>query len=154
MGAMETVAGLLVVGTILVLLETVLPGMVAGVVGLLCLAAGVVLAYVNFGAATGNLVLFGLGFGLIVLAVFWVRFFPRSKVGQMFVTHRTIGTLGVEKPELIDQTGTALTKLRPSGTAVINSRRVDVVTEGPLIEGGTPIRVVAVEGMRVVVRAV
>jgi membrane-bound serine protease (ClpP class) len=44
--------------------------------------------------------------------------------------------------------------LRPSGAAVINDKRVDVVTEGPFIDRGTPVRVVAVEGMRVVVRSV
>jgi membrane-bound ClpP family serine protease len=31
---------------------------------------------------------------------------------------------------------------------------VDVVTEGPPVEQGTPIKVVAIEGLRVVVRAV
>jgi membrane-bound serine protease (ClpP class) len=150
---METVAALLVLGTILLLLETVLPGMVAGVVGFLCLAGGVALAYVKYGAATGNVVLFGVGVSLVVLAVLWIRFFPHSRLGQVFVTRHTIGTLGVERVDLIDQTGTALTRLRPSGTAVIQGRRVDVVTEGSMIDGGTPIKVVAVEGMRVVVRA-
>jgi membrane-bound serine protease (ClpP class) len=50
--------------------------------------------------------------------------------------------------------GIAQTNLRPSGTAMINGQRVDVVTEGPMIEQGAAIKVVAVEGMRVVVRAV
>jgi len=44
--------------------------------------------------------------------------------------------------------------LRPSGTAVINGKRIDVVTEGPFVERGSPIKVVEVEGARVVVRAV
>jgi membrane-bound serine protease (ClpP class) len=44
--------------------------------------------------------------------------------------------------------------LRPSGTANINGQRVDVVTEGGLIERGTAVKVVAVEGSRIVVRAV
>jgi membrane-bound serine protease (ClpP class) len=46
----------------------------------------------------------------------------------------------------------ALTQLRPSGTANINGQRVDVVTEGGLIERGAEIKVVAVEGTRIVVR--
>ena len=62
--------------------------------------------------------------------------------------------MGVEKPELLQQAGTALTPLRPSGTASINGRRVDVVTEGPFVERGATVKVIAVEGMRVVVRAV
>ena len=52
-----------------------------------------------------------------------------------------------------DQCGVAYTQLRPSGTALINGKRVDVVTEGSLIEKGTAIRVVDTEGLRVVVRA-
>lgn len=151
---MEMVVALLVVGTALVLLETVLPGMVAGLIGFGCLVAGVIVAYVQFGPRTGNWVLFGVAAVLITLAVLWVRFFPNSRLGQMFVTRRTIGDLGVEQPELINQQGTALTILRPSGAAMINGKRVDVVTEGDLIERGTPLRVIAVEGLRVVVRAV
>jgi membrane-bound serine protease (ClpP class) len=62
--------------------------------------------------------------------------------------------LGVARPELLNGTGTALTQLRPSGTANINGQRVDVVTEGDLIERGAKIKVVAVEGARIVVREV
>ena len=150
---METVATLLIVGVVLLLLETVLPGMIAGFIGFCCLVAGVFLAYANFGPYTGNLVLFGVVAVLVVLAVLWMRFFPDSRVGQMFVTRRVSGDLGVEQPALLNQTGTALTNLRPSGMALINGKRVDVVTEGAMIESGTTVRVLAVEGLRVVVRA-
>ncbi len=149
---MATVITLIVVGIILLLLETVLPGMVAGTIGCLCLGAGVVTAYTQFGPATGNLVLMGVLAGLVVLAVLWVRFFPNSRVGRMFITQRSVGNLDVEKPELLHQTGAALTILRPSGIALINGQRVDVVTEGGWLEAGTPVKVVAVEGLRVVVR--
>lgn len=151
---MEAVIALLAIGTVLLLLETVLPGMIAGLIGIGCLIAGVVVSYNRFGPETGNLVLIGVGIGLTTLAILWIRFFPDSRLGQMFVTRRTVGNLGVERPDLIDQTGTALTVLRPSGTALINGRRVDVVTEGSLVERGTLVKVVATEGLRVVVRAV
>jgi membrane-bound serine protease (ClpP class) len=59
----------------------------------------------------------------------------------------------VDRPELLNGIGTAVTQLRPSGVATINGQRVDVVTEGGLIERGTPVKVVAVEGSRIVVRA-
>ena len=150
---METVVALLVVGTALVLLETVLPGMIAGLIGFGCLVAGVILAYVDFGPRAGNWVFFGVATVLTALTVVWVRFFPNSRLGQMFVTRRTVGNLGVEQPQLLHQEGKALTTLRPSGTALINGKRVDVVTEGVLLERGTPLRVIAVEGLRVVVRA-
>jgi membrane-bound serine protease (ClpP class) len=82
-----------------------------------------------------------------------MRFLPDSRLARRFISHQTIGNVDAEKPELLDKTGTALTTLRPSGTALIDGRRVDVVTEGSMIERGTPIRVVAIEGLRVVVRA-
>lgn len=53
----------------------------------------------------------------------------------------------------IGQTGTATTALRPAGTASIAGRRVDVVSEGEYIAGGSPIRIVQIEGNRIVVRS-
>jgi membrane-bound serine protease (ClpP class) len=47
--------------------------------------------------------------------------------------------------------GYALTVLRPAGTAMIEGNRLDVVTAGDFIEKGEAVRVVAVEGVRIVV---
>ncbi len=151
---MELVAVLLIAGLVLVLLETVLPGMVAGVVGFGCLVAGVVVSYSRFGPATGNWVLVGVAGTLVVLGVLWIRFFPTSRFGRVFVSRGTVGSLGVEKPDLLNCNGIALTNLRPSGTAEIQGKRVDVLSEGEMIERGALVRVVAVEGMRVVVRMI
>jgi membrane-bound serine protease (ClpP class) len=49
------------------------------------------------------------------------------------------------------RTGTAITPLRPSGKAMIDERRYDVVTRGDFLEKGTPIRVVSAKGARIVV---
>jgi membrane-bound serine protease (ClpP class) len=151
---METVITLLVAGAALLLLETILPGMIAGIVGLICLLIGVVLAYNYFGARSGNLILSAVVIALIAGTLSWIKFFPRSRLGRVFVSQRAVGEIRAEKPELVHQTGTALSHLRPSGTAVIGGKRVDVVTEGAHVERGTPIKVIAVEGMRVVVRAI
>jgi membrane-bound ClpP family serine protease len=154
MTSMLTVLTLILVGAALLLLETILPGFVAGTLGVICIIAGVTVAYVNFGAGTGNLVLLAVLAGLIVGTWFWLKYFPDSRVARVFVSHRVVGELNVEKPELLDQVGVAQTNLRPSGMALIDGKRVDVVTEGPMIARGTNVKVVAVEGMRVVVRAV
>lgn len=151
---MTLVVTLLVVGALLLLLETVLPGMIAGIVGFVCLVAGVASAYEQFGSATGNAVLFWTVIGLLAGTVAWFRYFPHSRAGQLFVSKGISGDSGVARAELVGQAGTAQTHLRPSGTAVINGLRVDVVSEGTLIERGTAVKVVAVEGLRVVVREV
>ncbi len=151
---METVVLLLIAGVVLMLLETVLPGLIAGMVGFGCMVAGVWISYTRFGPRTGSLVLLTVLCVLLAAGLLWIRFFPHSRIGQAFVSRRTVGNLGVEQPELLQQSGTAVTNLRPSGMALINGRRVDVVTEGVMIERGSTVRVVAVEGLRVVVRAI
>jgi len=148
----ELVLILLVAGALLLLAESVLPGMIAGLAGACCLVAAVIEGYIRFGAKTGNLILLGVLAGLVVGFWLWLKYFPDSRIAKVFISRKVVGEIGTEKPELLDQTGTALSPLRPAGTAVINGKRVDVVTEGQMIDPGTPVRVVAVEGMRVVVR--
>jgi membrane-bound serine protease (ClpP class) len=144
---------LLLVGAALLLLETLLPGMIAGTIGVCCLIAGVALAYTDHGAQTGNIVLVIVLIGLVLGTMCWMRYLPESRLARRFISTQTIGGLGAERPELLDKSGTALTTLRPSGTALIDGQRVDVVTSGSMIERGAAVRVVAVEGARVVVRA-
>lgn len=145
---------LILAGAILIFLESVLPGLIAGILGLLCLIAAVIVGYAQLGMRIGNFILLGIGASSVVGALCWAKYFPNTRIAKVFVSQKAIGDLGVEKPELVNQMGVAFTNLRPSGTAVINGQRVDVVTEGGMIQRGQPIRVVAVEGLRVVVRSV
>src|ERR1051326_1563703 len=124
---MATVITLVLVGAALLLLETVLPGMIAGLIGFGCLVAGVAVAYVNFDARTANMVLFAVIAGLVGGSLAWFKFFPDSPVGRRFISQGTVGDIGTGKPELLHQVGTAVTPLRPSGTASINGKRIDVV---------------------------
>jgi len=151
---MEVIIGLLVIGAVLLALETVLPGMIAGALGVMCLIGAVVVGYQDFGAKTGNIILLVVCMGTLIGISLWVRFFPQSRMAKMFISQRVVGDIRAEKPELLSKTGVALTQLRPCGTALIEGRRVDVVTEGALVSRDTPVKVIAIEGMRVVVRAI
>jgi membrane-bound serine protease (ClpP class) len=149
---MATIAALLIAGAFLLLLETVLPGLIAGLIGFCCIVAAVVIGYVRFDFQTGNTVLAMAIGGLVLGTMIYLRYFPESRVAQIFVSKRAIGEIGTEDPSLVNQTGETLTPLRPCGTAVINGRRCDVVSEGAFVEAGRPVKVIAVEGLRVVVR--
>jgi membrane-bound serine protease (ClpP class) len=48
--------------------------------------------------------------------------------------------------------GVAQTILRPAGVAMIGDQRLDVVAESGVIESGSPVRIVAVNENRLVVR--
>ncbi len=151
---MWTVLTLIVVGAVLLILETILPGMIAGILGICCLIAAVVVGYTSYGVLTGNLILAGVVAALLVGTVVWIKYFPESRLAKVFISRRVVGDLKVDKPELLGRIGVAQTNLRPSGIALINGQRVDVVTEGPMVERGASVKVVAVEGMRVVVREI
>jgi membrane-bound serine protease (ClpP class) len=151
---MTLIAILIGAGLVLLFLETILPGLIAGALGLLALCAAVAYSYTEFGLKTGNGT---LGIVLLLLIggmLLWVKFFPESAVARMFVSQRQIGTVGAEKPELLGESGVAITALRPAGTAMIAGQRVDVVTEGGFVEKGQSVKVVSIEGLRVVVRPI
>lgn len=151
---MALIVTLLILGAVLMFLETLLPGMVAGIIGFICLLAAVVLGYRDYGYQGGTLILAGVIVALMAGVWCWFKFFPESRIAKKFISRGAVGELGVDKPEMLHQTGEALTQLRPSGTARINGQRLDVVTEGGLIERGAKVKVVAVEGSRIVVRAI
>ncbi|MDO4581540.1 MAG: NfeD family protein [Bacillota bacterium] len=56
--------------------------------------------------------------------------------------------------QLQGQRGVALTTLRPAGMAMIDGRKVDVVSSGEFIEAQAAVEVTLIEGTRVVVREI
>ena len=53
--------------------------------------------------------------------------------------------------EYLGQTGVALTVLRPAGTAMIENKRLDVVSVGDFVDVDMPVRIVGVEGAKIIV---
>lgn len=155
-----------------------LPGTVVfGIVGFLCLVLALVLSRQSFvlpsnaveeGILLHNLANLTLLF-LVVIAlgaamwrllphVPWFNrvFLPPPGGGAEPASNSAPSGLGLEQSgllALVGRTGTAATVLRPAGTAEIGGERVDVVTEGEFVEAGAALRVLYVDGRRVVVAA-
>ena len=100
---------------------------------------------------------------LLVLVSAWalIRTLPKtSRLAKsgIFLLQRTDRAIGYESAEvrddLMDTVGTAITDLRPSGTAMFGDERIDVVSESEWITEGTQVRVISAEGYRHIVRAV
>jgi membrane-bound serine protease (ClpP class) len=142
---------LLVVGAVLLMLETILPGLVVGLCGLACWMAAVAVAFQR--TENGPWVLLFVMAGGGIGTVLWFKYFPRTRYAQSLMLKNSIGGEPEADLSLLGQVGVAQSDLRPSGVATINDRRMDVVAEGGLIESGTEIKVVEVTGLRVVVRA-
>jgi membrane-bound serine protease (ClpP class) len=152
------VIGLIVLGFLLILIEIFLiPGFnIFGLGGGLALVAGVYYAYVKLG------IWYALGtFGIsVLLGLIILRLGLKTKTWHRFIlTTSEDNKEGFRAPrkeleDLVGLKGTAITMLRPSGTALIEDRKIDVVTEGSFVPKDSAIEVVQVEGYRVVVRPV
>ncbi len=140
-----------------------LPGFgVAGILGIVLVAASVILALVGNLPTMTDFMQAGavLGASIIISAavfIAWMRHLPNStRFTGLFLksaTHASEGFISAPlRPELVGKAGTALTDLRPSGTAVVEGERIDVVTEGEFVKAGAPVTVMRSEAYRMVVR--
>ena len=151
---METIAFLLVAGAVLMLLEPIFPQLIAGTVGLVCWVIAVLLIYSRYGVSAGN------WSSVAVLTVFlsgaWWYFkkLPQTRLGRSVQSEHVTPTETAAKSHLLDTGGIALTPLRPGGMAQFGPERVDVVTSGEPLEKGQRVRVMNIEGSRILVRAV
>jgi membrane-bound serine protease (ClpP class) len=147
---------LVAAGVVMVLAEVLVPGGVVGAIGVLALAAGVVLGFMKDPALGFGLMIGSIVFGVVVFWL-WVKYFPQSPLGRkVFLSEHAHDwhTYDEETGGLVGAEGLSHTPLRPSGIAQVDGKRVDVVTRGEMIAQNTRIRVVSVNGNRVVVEAV
>ena len=96
--------------------------------------------------------------GIVVILIL-ARFLPRTKLYHRMVLGRTNppgpsflkSTVGSPQQLRVGEIGFAKSILRPSGNAVFGEVHVDVITQGEFVEPNSKIRILAIEGARVVV---
>ena len=100
---------------------------------------------------------------LLLIGSAWalIRTLPSSSrlaESGIFLPAKTTSAIGYESAEvrsdLVGKYGTAITDLRPAGTALIGDERIDVVSESEWISAGTPVKVLSAEGYRHIVRSI
>lgn len=154
-----------IAGIVLLLVEIfVIPGFgIFGAVGIILMIGSLFLGLISdFPLVDWDMILMAIVqlAGALVLALiviyFLIRYLPKMEFFNKLVLQKNIdeqsGYTSDEKlQELIGKKGKAITDLRPSGTAIIDGNRIDVVTAGGYINKGTKIVVVEEEGSKVVV---
>jgi membrane-bound serine protease (ClpP class) len=177
-GQVAVLAGsIFVLGLVLILLEVfVVPGFGApGVLGILFMLSGLALATMDsipttasgwgtFGIRSSQF-LFSM-IGSVGLAFLIARFLPNipyanrmmlmppaDKTDPITELKETVAG-AAQAMELIGAVGTAVTVLRPAGNVRFGDQFVDVVADGGYIPAGARVKVVLVEGNRIVVKEV
>ncbi|MCB0395813.1 MAG: NfeD family protein [Flavobacteriales bacterium] len=152
---LTTILILLLLGLGLVILELlVVPGTTAvGVIGGLMLIAGIWFTYNKYGSTTGHMV---LGGALIVITVMF-RLALRAKTWKrLSVQEEITGKMNVlEEGEVnAGDSGNAVSRLAPMGKARINGQLYEVQSKDGWVDAGMNIRVVKVDGSKIIVTSV
>ena len=142
----------------------VIPGFgIVGILGLLALLGALVMSTLGAGSHSGFVLwaVARMGFSLalaIVLTALFLKFLPKLPIGRKLILSTELDTsegFSSAPPsdyQWLGRTGLAHSTLRPAGIADFQGHRVDVVSDGEFIDAGAPIRVLHVDGNRIVVQ--
>ncbi len=174
---------LIFIGLGLLLIEVlVLPGFgVAGILGIPCFGAGVIMSFINLEALPDNKILRHsyivdsslyamFNISVIILGTFagtlvLMYYLPKFRFNQEVVLENAIPSdVTIKDPELVQgkldeaillsSQGIALTDLRPVGNAEFCHVHLDVVSQGELIAKDAKLKVVEVEANRILVEEI
>ncbi len=152
---MHTLAAMLLfTGVVLLLVEVLIPGFgLFGITGLVVLAVSIGI-FMSVPGISGTIALL-IALALVVLAIIALFLFLRRKRPQALILSESLSGSAAQNPDyLVGVSGITLTPLRPTGTAELKEKRWAVVSEGEFIPKGAAIKVIHVEGQRIVVKRV
>jgi len=143
------------VGIVVIIAEIILPS--GGILSIVALGVFGYSLFIVFSDISKT-----IGFAFVVadlvmipvLVIVGLKLMAKSPVTLRKTLSRKEG-VSSQSPELdnyVDMPGTAVTDLRPAGIAVVNGKRVDVVTRGEYVQKDSAIIVLAVTGNQIIVR--
>jgi membrane-bound serine protease (ClpP class) len=135
------------VGLGLIIAESVMPGVIMGLLGTAALLTSIVLGFRHHWA---------MGTGQVLVAVVVGPLAVYTGIRRLTLKSTLEGGVSFAQDygRYVGLEGESQTELRPAGIVEIEGRKVDVVTAGELVEKGKRVRVTKVEGNRIVVRAI
>ncbi len=151
---------LIAAGLLLLVLELVFPSGLLAAAALVTTLVGIVLVFKEnptAGLITVAALLVAVPVGGKVLVHYW----PRTPFGRRLFLDApaeqvTLAStpLNQELEQLVGRVGQAVSDLRPCGVTNFDGRRVDVITEGIMVDAGQWVRCIDVRAGKVLVRPV
>src|SRR5262245_1115871 len=152
---------LIAVGFLLLAAELFIPsGGVIFVLAVAAIAGGVAMTF-YYEVSVGAFTLIGVFIALPVLGSLLLHYWPRTAMGKRFFLSApeeddTLASTPInqELEQLRGRLGRALSALRPSGVVDFDGQRVDVITEGMIVEPEQWVRCIDGKAGKVIVRPV
>ena len=152
---------LIIAGFAFIFLELLIPSAgLIGIISAILLIAGIVVAF-NAGFMAGMITLGVVMVLTPIVIVLLMRIWPYTPIGRKLFSSLPKSEdvePDAEKVQalqaLVGKTGTARSKLLPSGGVTIDGQNYDAVSDGLPIEQGQDIKVVSVRAQRIFVRPI
>lgn len=151
----------LIVGLILMIIEMATPGIgVPGALGAAALIAAIVLSAAGTGENAFFNALFTLAIILVILVVAAIVIFRSFNKGAIsrspiiLKEHIEGGSNSLSEEDmkkLIGRRGICSNTLRPAGNAIFDGLKLDVVSNGEFIQKDAVVRIIAVDGTKILV---
>ncbi|NSW90523.1 MAG: hypothetical protein HPY74_07570 [Firmicutes bacterium] len=145
-----------ILGFVLITVELFNPGFGApGISGIILLILGIMFTARSLLDAIVMILIILIVIGILLFV--FLRSASKGRLNNKLILtdrmNKESGFVGRSEPSsFLGKEGITTTMLRPSGSVNINGVRLDVVTDGEFIPKGTKVKVVKVEGMRIVVK--
>lgn len=146
---------LILISGSLMLIEFFVIGMILGAIGVMLFGASILVV-------SGNAFLYSVFLAVILVMVIieWVIFVKYKKrkifLNRLILNDATDKESGYtsfdDRSHLVGEIAVTHTVLRPSGTIRLGDERIDAVAEGSYIPADVKVKIIFVEGTRVVVR--
>lgn len=147
---------LILLSGFLILIEFFVIGTLLGIIGVLIFGASIL-------TVSGNVFLYSIFLAVIFIMVIieWVIFVKYKKrkipfLNRLILNDATDKESGYtsfdDRSHLVGEIAVTHTVLRPSGTIRLGEERIDAVAEGSYITNDVEVKIIYVEGTRVVVR--
>ncbi|MBI5093287.1 MAG: hypothetical protein HZB26_12710 [Candidatus Hydrogenedentes bacterium] len=154
----QTIVILFIAGMALIFAEFFVPGLICGVIGALMVISSAALGCYHYPDHV-YLILFVEFLGAAFTVGLGIYLFPRSIAGRVMILtdsqQKNAGWVAAESDtSLVGAQGEVYTALRPAGSIVVHDKRLDAVSDGTFIDKGAAVRVIEVQGSRVVVEKV
>ncbi|MBN2544300.1 MAG: hypothetical protein JXB50_00795 [Spirochaetes bacterium] len=151
---------LIIIGMIAIILEAFIPDAgILAIIGATLILAAIIYAFIKFDFLTGILFFCAGLIGGPLSFIIAFKVFPKSFFGKRIILNQT------ENPEegfvshsdnnyknLINTTGIAYTPCKPAGIALFDNIKYNVITTGEYIDKNEEIKVIKVEGNKIIIR--
>ena len=150
---------LFILAAALIVIEIFVIGTLLGLIGLVLLIISIITVANNIALySIFLLIIFIISITLLVILMKKNRHRKIPILSRLILTDNTDAESGYssfdDRSHLVGEEAVTLTPLRPSGIIKYNDKRIDAVAGGSFIEGDVRVKIIFVEGTRIVVREI